>query len=106
MADIKIDITSGQALSYLRVYNFYEHLVFDCISTELPSLYGDKDDEFFLDVACYALTRLPSRYFCHEIDMAFYLTAKERAEMTARTKEQVIKAAEFIHTRQQKATDE
>ena len=93
-------------MSYLRVYNFYEHLVFDYISNELSSLYDDNDDEFFLDVACYALTRLPSRYFCHEIDMAFYLTANERAEMTARTLEQVIKAAEFIHARQQNATGE
>ena len=97
---------SGQAVSYLKVYNFYEHLVFDCISSELSSLYDDNDEEFFLDVACYALTRLPSRYFCHEIDMAFYLTANERAEMTARAKEQVVKAAEFIHGRQQKSTRE
>jgi hypothetical protein len=93
-------------MNYLRVYNFYEHLVFDCISSELSSLYDGKDEEFFLDVACFALTRLPSRYFCHEIDMAFYLTASERAEMTARTKEQVLKAAEFIHARQQKVTRE
>jgi competence protein ComFB len=91
---------------YLKVYNFYEHMVFDCISTELLSRYEDNDEEFFLDVACYALTRLPSRYFCHEIDMAFYLSADERAEMAARVKEQVFKAAEFIHARQQKVTGE
>ncbi|MFT4606614.1 MAG: hypothetical protein ACI9V8_000683 [Urechidicola sp.] len=90
------------ALNYSSVYNFYEHLVFDCISTELLGRYDDCDEEFFLDVACYALTRLPSRYFCHEIDMAFYLTAGERVEMTARAKEQVIIAAEFIHARQRK----
>ena len=89
-------------MNYSSVYNFYEHLVFDCISTELESRYAQNDEEFFLDVACYALTRLPSRYIRHEIDMAYYLAPGERTEMTERVKEVVVNAAEFIHTRQQK----
>jgi competence protein ComFB len=96
----------GQVVNYSSVYNFYEHLVFNCISTELRSRYEDSDDEFFLDVACYALTCLPSRYIRHEVDMAYYLVPVERAEMTERVKEEVIKAAELIHTRQQKISSE
>lgn len=96
----------GWAVNYSSVYNFYEHLVFDCISTELSSRYEDNDEEFFLDVACYALTRLPSRYIRHEIDMAYYLAPGEREEMAERVKEEVIKAAEFIHSRQQKRNSE
>jgi competence protein ComFB len=89
-------------VNYSSVYNFYEHLVFDCISTELGSQYEKYDEEFFLDVACYALTRLPSRYIRHEIDMAYYLAPGERTEMAERVKEIVIKAADFIHSRQQR----
>jgi competence protein ComFB len=88
-------------VNYSSVYNFYEHLVFDCIATELDSLYAQNDEEFFLDVACYALTRLPSRYIRHEIDMAYYLGQGERTEMAERVKEVVLESAEFIHARRQ-----
>lgn len=92
-------------MNYSSVYNFYEHLVIDCISTELASRYSQQDEEFFLDVACYSLTRLPSRYIRHEIDMAYYLAPGERSEMAEKVKEVVINAAEFIHARQQKKSD-
>lgn len=93
-------------MNYSSVYNFYEHLVFDCISTDLSGRYEGSDEEFFLDVACYALTRLPSRYIRHEIDMAYYLAPGEREGMAERVREEVIRAAEFIHTRQQKRSGE
>lgn len=96
MVDIENNITTGQALNYSGVYNFYENLVYDFISTELVSQYEGNHDDFFKDVACYALTRLPSRYFRHEIDMAYYLTPVEREEMIALVKKEVLKAAEFI----------
>ena len=57
------------------------------------------DDEVFLDVACYALTRLPSRYMRHEIDMAFYLAPGERTEMENQVNDSTLAAAEFIHAR-------
>jgi competence protein ComFB len=95
-----------QAVNYSSVYNFYEHLVFDCISTELDNRYEGSGEEFFLDVACYALTCLPSRYIRHEVDMAYYLSPEERAEMAERVKGAVIKAAELILTRQQKRSSE
>jgi competence protein ComFB len=89
-------------VNYSSVYNFYEKLVFDYISTELSNRYTDCNEDFFLDVACYALTRLPSRYICHEVDMAYYLAPGEREEMAKWVKEEVTKAAKFIYTRQQK----
>jgi len=56
-------------MNFASLYNYYEHLVFDYIRQKLMQQYTDKDEEFFLDVACYSLTRLPSRYIRHEIDM-------------------------------------
>jgi competence protein ComFB len=87
----------GCAVNYSSVNNFYENLVFDYISTELSNRYSDSNEDFFLDVACYALTRLPSRYICHEVDMAYYLAPGEREEMIKCVKEEVNKAAEFIY---------
>jgi len=89
-------------LSFSDLQNYYERLVFEYINDILVDQYSDMDDDFFLDVACYALTRLPSRYLRHEIDMAFYLAPGERTELLKQVEEAVLSAAEFIYSRQQK----
>lgn len=86
-------------MNFASLYNYYEHLVFDYISQHLTSRYADRDEEFFLDVACYSLTRLPSRYIRHEIDMIYYLAPGEQEEMEKRVAQTVDAAAEFISSR-------
>ena len=85
--------------SLTGVQNYYERLVFECVNESLVEKYPDMDDEFFLDVACYALTRLPARYMRHEIDMAYYLAPGERTEMQGQVENTLFTAAEFIYTR-------
>lgn len=86
-------------MNFASLYNYYEHLVFDYISTTLIQNYPDQDEEFFLDVACYSLTRLPSRYIRHEIDMVYYLAPGEQEEMEKRVAKTVDSAAVFIDGR-------
>ena len=93
-------------LSFSDLQNYYERLVFEYINDTLVKKYSDVDDDFFLDVACYALTRLPSRYMRHEIDMAYYLAPGERLELLKQVEEAVLSAANFIHSRRQKKTDQ
>jgi len=83
-------------MDFTSVHNYYEHLVIDYLKTEVIPKYSDKPSDFFLDVACYALTKLPSRYMRHEIDMAFYLEPKERSLMVAEVRESVEEAVIFI----------
>ncbi len=83
-------------MNFASVYNFYEHLVFEYIVERLQERYPDEDEEFFLDVACYALTKLPARYIRHEIDMAYYLQPGERAEMMRSVAEETMEAAKYI----------
>ena len=90
-------------MNFSSLHNFYERLVFEYICDELVEVYPDGDEEFFQDVACYALTRLPARYIRHDIDMAFYLAPGERNEMLERVAAAVRNAAEFIYQRQNKA---
>ncbi len=90
-------------MNFSSLHNFYERLVFDYICEDLVGSYPDGDEEFFQDVACYALTRLPARYIRHDIDMAFYLAPGERDEMLERVAASVRDAAEFIYQRQKKA---
>ena len=90
-------------MNFSSLHNFYERLVFEYICDELAGQYADCDEEFFQDVACYALTRLPARYIRHDIDMAFYLAPGERDEMLRRVAEEVVNAAGFIYARRNKA---
>jgi len=89
-------------MNFASVYNYYEHLVFEHIDENLMKRYPGRDEEFLLDVACYALTRLPSRYIRHEIDMAYYLAPGEREEMEESVQKSVDSAARFIDKRMQK----
>jgi len=91
-------------LSFSDLQNYYERLVFEYINETMVDQYKDMDEDFFLDVACYALTRLPSRYMRHEIDMAYYLAPGERTELLDQVKQAVIPAAEFIYSQRQKKT--
>lgn len=88
--------------SFSGLQNYYERLVFEFMNEALIEKYIDLDDEFFLDVACYALTHLPARYMRHEIDMAYYLAPGERTEMQRQVEESVLSAAEFIYAGRQK----
>ena len=86
-------------MNFASLYNYYEHLVFDHISHHLMQQYKEQDEEFFLDVACYSLTRLPLRYIRHEIDMVYYLAPGEHEEMEKRVAQTVESAAKFIDER-------
>ena len=90
-------------MNFASIHNYYEHLVFDYINRSLVEQYPDREEDFFLDVACYALTRLPSRYIRHDIDMIYYLAAGEQEEMEKQVMQIVNSAAEFINGRSQQA---
>lgn len=91
-------------MNFASLYNYYEHLVFDYINQQLMQKYTDREEEFFLDVACYSLTRLPSRYIRHEIDMVYYLAPGEHDEMEKRVRQTVDSAAKFISSRKDETT--
>lgn len=79
------------------IHNYYEHLVIDYMHTTVIPRMPGRSNDFFLDAACYALTKLPARYMRHEIDMAFYLEPTERREMmdeVARVVEDAVKYME------------
>ncbi len=61
------------------VHNYYEHLVMEELRRQLPP--ADLKASYLADIACVALNHLPPRYIRHDVDMAFYLSPKERQEM-------------------------
>ena len=78
------------------IHIYYEHLVIDYMQTEIIPKMADKSNDYFLDIVCYALTKLPSRYMRHEIDMAFYLNQAERTKMIDQVKKEVDNAVKYI----------
>jgi len=78
------------------IHNYYEHLVIDYMQAEIIPNMADKSTDYFLDVACFALSKLPARYMRHEIDMAFYLESDERIKMMDQVKKEVDNAVKYI----------
>ncbi len=83
-------------MDFTSIHNFYEHLVIDYLQLEVIPNLPNQSNDFILDVACYALTKLPSRYMRHEIDMAFYLESEERGKMVDEVKRVVDEAVIYI----------
>jgi hypothetical protein len=80
------------------IRNFHEQTVLSAVSeasTRYPMLSG----ELLADVACVALNRLPPRYIRHAVDLAFYLTDKEREDNAKALAEAVTHAFEFVQAR-------
>lgn len=78
------------------IHNYYERLVANYLQTKILPDYPDQSTDFFMDIACYALTKLPTRYIRHEVDMAFYLDDEERASMNAEVKAATDEALAYI----------
>ncbi len=80
-----------------NIHNHYERLVYEEIQRCLPA---EKDPAFsdnaLEDVACLALNHLPARYVRHSVDIAFYLTAKERADMDQQVRDAVAAAFDLV----------
>ena len=83
-------------MDFTSIHNYYEHLVTDYMTSKVIPDHPDKSTDFFLDVACYALTKLPARYMRHEIDMAFYLDSSDRAQMAEEVQQAVTQALDYI----------
>ena len=79
-------------IDFTSVRNHNEKAVCEAVlgaAVRYPGVQGDQ--ELLADVACVALNRLQPRYIRHEVDMAFYLSEKERHE----TERQVYDAVEY-----------
>ncbi|MGI0115689.1 late competence development ComFB family protein [Zooshikella sp. RANM57] len=85
-------------------HNYYETMVVDYITQEYRN--QAEIDEMVVDVACVALNHLPPRYIHHDIDMAYYLSPKERKEMEKKVRDAVEDAIQFVYKRRNKEGEE
>lgn len=81
--------------------NWYEKIVSEKISrikSEQVARPGTivYDDAMWSDVACLALNHLPPRYVRHSVDMQFYLSPQENAEMDQRVEQAIANAMNYV----------
>jgi len=86
---LKLDVNQKENnMSILdNVYNYYEKLVLEEIAEQTKGSHCDQD--FITDAVCVALNNLPSRYFRHGVDMAFYLPTDDFLTMKQEVAEAV-----------------
>jgi len=80
------------------IHNHHERAVLDAVRATAPR-YAHLHADLLADVACVALNRLPPRYIRHEVDLAFYLSEKERAQNARAVADAVKFAFEFVQAR-------
>ncbi len=78
------------------IHNYYEHMVFDYIDQHIIPNTEGKPDDYFLDIACIALNKLPTRYLRYEVDMAFFLNQQDRMDMQIAVRESITEAISYI----------
>ncbi|WP_077033705.1 late competence development ComFB family protein [Pelomonas sp. KK5] len=89
------------AQDFSSLFNHHEREVFATVMAMAPQYEGNiaLDADTLCDVACVALNRLPPRYIRHEVDFSFYLTERERQEISAAVHEAVTYAFNFVEAR-------
>jgi len=81
------------------IRNHHERAVFEAIAEGAARYPFVTQNDLLPDVACVALNRLPPRYIRHEVDMAFYLSERERADTQRAIGEAVDFAFDFVQAR-------
>lgn len=86
------------AADFSSIRNYHERIVIERVRAE-SARYPGVHEDLLPDVACVALNRLLPRYIRHEVDLAFYLTEKERADNERDVNESVEFAFQFVQAR-------
>ncbi len=85
-------------MNFATIHNYYESLVIEHVMQTVAKN-GDYDEDYLEDVVCLALNQLPARYVRHDVDMAFFLTTREREKMQHDIIEAVLNAAKTVNDR-------
>jgi hypothetical protein len=87
-------------MDFSSVHNIHESAVFEAVTLAAPRYPGVAGSaDLLADVACVALNRVAARYIRHDVDLAFFLTEKERAENERAISEAVEYAFSFVQAR-------
>ena len=86
-------------MNFTTIHNYYEALVIEHVMNTVAAD-NEHSEDFLEDVVCLALNQLPARYVRHDVDMAFFLTTREREKMEQNIKEAVLHAVKTVTERE------
>jgi hypothetical protein len=87
-------------MDFSSVHNIHETAVFEAVAAAAPRYPGLADSpDLLADVACVALNRVPPRYIRHDVDLAFFLTERERGDNERAIRDAVEHAFGFVQAR-------
>ena len=84
-------------MEFESVHNYYEKLVTEYLVNEFGSQH---EAGWMADIACVALNHLPPRYIRYDVDMTFYLSPQEAAEMHNKVAGACQKAISYVQERE------
>lgn len=87
-------------MDFSSVHNIHENAVFEAVvraSAAHPGVAANAD--LLADVACVALNRVQPRYIRYDVDLAFFLTERERADNEKAIADAVEQAYAFVQAR-------
>lgn len=85
-------------MDFEAIHNYYESLVIERVMNTIAKN-SDCSEDFLEDVVCLTLNQLPARYVRHDVDMAFFLTTREREKMQHNITEAVLSAVKTVNER-------
>ena len=83
-------------MEFESVHNYYEKLVVQYLVEEFGV---QSDPSRMADIACVALNHLPPRYIRYDVDMTFYLSPQESAEMSKKVADACQSAISYVEQR-------
>jgi hypothetical protein len=87
-------------MDFSSVHNIHENAVFEAVARAAATHPGvAANPDLLADVACVALNRVPPRYIRHDVDLAFFLTERERADNERAIADAVEQAYAFVQAR-------
>lgn len=81
------------SIEFGSIHNYYESQVVEAVQLAVAD---GTDEDQVADIACVALNHLPPRYIRHDVDMRFYLSPEERAEIERKVNVAVADAIRFV----------
>lgn len=68
-------------MDFSSVHNIHERAVIEAVEAAAERFPAVRDNaDLMADVVCVALNKVPPRYIRHDVDLAFFLTARERRD--------------------------
>ena len=83
-------------MEFESIHNYYEKLVIEYLLQDLGT---EMSSGRMADIACVALNHLPPRYIRYDVDMTFYLSPQESAEMRTKISDACQSAISYVDQR-------